>query len=116
VCGSRSRRSNSLSRVARYAKLTAQPRQAEVLTERLLEVAELLEQVPGCELYLINISPADSTAVWVTEVWRSQEELEASVQLEPIKRLMALVLPLLAGPPELVELIPLGGLSRIALP
>jgi quinol monooxygenase YgiN len=52
----------------------------------------------------------------VTEVWRSQEELEASVQLEPIKRLMALVLPLLAGPPELVELIPLGGLARIALP
>src|SRR5262249_55898393 len=64
-----------MSKVGRYVKATAKPGEADALAERMLAVAEGLRAVPGCELYLVNRSPEDGNAVWVTEVWSSQEEL-----------------------------------------
>jgi quinol monooxygenase YgiN len=73
-----------MGRVARYVKLTAKPGAERSLAELMLESAELLEQVPGCELYLINRTKQDPAVVWVTEIWRSQEELNGSLQLETV--------------------------------
>jgi len=102
-----------MSRVARYVKLTAKPGAERSLAELMLESAELLEQVPGCELYLINRTEQDPAVVWVTEIWRSQEELNGSLQLETVKAHLPKVLPLLDGPPEVTELESLGGLARM---
>jgi quinol monooxygenase YgiN len=75
----------------------------------MLRVAQLLADVPGCELYVINTSAADTDTVWVTEVWSSQAELDASLTLASVKASVEQVLPLLAGPPERIDVLPVGG-------
>jgi quinol monooxygenase YgiN len=46
--------------------------------------------------------------VWVTEVWSSQVELDASLTLDSVKASVEQVL-LLAGPPERIDIQPVGG-------
>jgi quinol monooxygenase YgiN/mannose-6-phosphate isomerase-like protein (cupin superfamily) len=94
-----------MARVARYAKATAKPGQGDALAGKLLEVAESLEEVPGCELYIINRAAAEPDVVWVTELWRSQEQLDASLQGEEAR----------ARIPEVLELVREGGFERIDL-
>jgi quinol monooxygenase YgiN/mannose-6-phosphate isomerase-like protein (cupin superfamily) len=101
-----------MARVARYAKATAKPGQGEPLARVMLEVAESLEEVPGCELYLINRSTADPDVVWVTEVWQSQEQLDAALESEGARARIPEVLALVEdGGFERVDLEPLGGVG-----
>jgi quinol monooxygenase YgiN len=60
-------------------------------------------------LYLINTSPTEPESVWVTEVWRSQEEHDASLSNEGVQEAISHVLPLLAGSPEKIDVLPVGG-------
>ncbi len=92
-----------------YVKFTAQPGQRNALVEHLLSAAALVEKAAGCELYLINTSPIEPESVWVTEVWRSQEEHNASLAIEGAQAAIKQVLPLLAGPPEKIDVLPVGG-------
>jgi quinol monooxygenase YgiN len=101
-----------MSAVARYAKMTAKPGQRDALAARMLEAAEALREVPGCELYVINRSARDGDVLWVTELWRSQEELDASLQSpgtrEAIREVLALVQTDGFGR---IDLEPLGGVG-----
>jgi quinol monooxygenase YgiN/mannose-6-phosphate isomerase-like protein (cupin superfamily) len=102
-----------VTRVARYAKATAKPGQGDALSQRLLQVAEALEDVPGCELYLINRSVTEPDVVWVTELWRSQEDLDASLQSEGTRQQIPEVLALVEeGGFERIDLEPLGGVGH----
>jgi len=98
-----------MGRVVRYSKQKAGEGQGDVLVEHMLGVAQLLADVPGCELYVINISAAETDTVWVTEVWSNQAELDASLTLDSVKALVEQVVPLLAEPPERVDILPVGG-------
>ncbi len=75
----------------------------------MLRAAGLLVDVPGCELYVINRSPAEADAVWVTEIWSSQADLDRSLTRDEMKAAIQTVLPLLAGQPERIDVLPLGG-------
>jgi quinol monooxygenase YgiN len=74
----------------------------------LLEAAGELEADPGCELYLVNREKSAPDTVWVTELWRSQADLDAAVEKirgsENVAAVMALV-----EQAEMVELDLLGG-------
>ena len=35
---------------------------------------------PGCELYLVNRQADAEDVIWVTELWRSQADLDASLE------------------------------------
>lgn len=72
-------------------------------------MAARLEALAGCELYIINTSPSEAESVWVTEVWRSQEENRAALSVEGAEELIGKVRSLLAGPPERVDVQPVGG-------
>jgi quinol monooxygenase YgiN len=98
-----------MSRVGRYVQLKALEGQRDALVEHMLGAAQLLADVPGCELYVINTSAADTDTVWVTEVWSTQAELDASLTIESVKGSVAQVLPLLAGLPERIDILPVGG-------
>jgi quinol monooxygenase YgiN/mannose-6-phosphate isomerase-like protein (cupin superfamily) len=101
-----------MSRVGRYAKFTAKPGQGDALAERMLNVAEGLRAVPGCELYVINRAADDPETIWVTEVWRSQEELDASLETEEAKASISEVLALVQeGSFERIDATPLGGVG-----
>jgi quinol monooxygenase YgiN/mannose-6-phosphate isomerase-like protein (cupin superfamily) len=101
-----------MSRVGRYAKFTAKPGQGDALAERMLAVAEGLRAIPGCELYVINRAADDPATIWVTEVWRSQEELDASLETEEAKASIPEVLALVEeGSFERIDVTPLGGVG-----
>src|SRR5829696_203252 len=69
-----------MSRIARYGKTVAKAGEGEKLAEVLLEAANALEDDPGCEVYLINRQAGEPDTIWVTELWRSQEDLDAAVE------------------------------------
>jgi quinol monooxygenase YgiN len=69
-----------VSQVARYGKATAKPGEGAELAEILLAAAAELEDDPGCELYLINRQADQPDVIWVTELWRSQGDLDASLE------------------------------------
>jgi quinol monooxygenase YgiN/mannose-6-phosphate isomerase-like protein (cupin superfamily) len=96
-----------MSKIGRYAKATAKPGQADALAERLLQVAEGLRDVPGCELYVVNRAVDDPDAVWVTEIWSSQEAVDASLAAadkDQIQEVLAMTESF-----ERIDLVPLGG-------
>ena len=96
-----------------YVKFTARPGQRDALVEHLLRAADGVAQVAGCEVYLINTSPTEPETVWVTEVWKSQQAHDASLALEGAQELIKHVVPLLAGPPEKIDVVPVGGKGMI---
>jgi len=98
-----------MGRVGRYVELKAREGHRDALVEHMLGVAQLLVDVPGCELYVINTSAADSDTVWVTEVWSTQADLDASLTLESVKASVEQVLALLADPPERIDILTMGG-------
>jgi quinol monooxygenase YgiN/mannose-6-phosphate isomerase-like protein (cupin superfamily) len=101
-----------MAAVGRYAKMTAKPGQGEALARKMLAVADDLREVPGCELYIINRAAGDPDAVWVTELWGSQEQLEGALErpgaAESIQEVLALVQE---GSFDRVDLEPLGGVG-----
>jgi quinol monooxygenase YgiN/mannose-6-phosphate isomerase-like protein (cupin superfamily) len=104
-----------MSKVGRYVKATAKPGKADALAERLLAVAEELRAAAGCELYLINRAPEDENAVWVTEVWSSQEQLDAALAATDKAQIQE-VLALADGEFERIDVTPLGGVGAAAAP
>ena len=70
----------SMASVGRYVRMTAKEGKGEQLAQVMLRVAEGLQSVPGCELYLVNRSAAEPDVVWVTELWLSQDAVDASLQ------------------------------------
>ncbi len=74
----------------------------------LLDAAAELEADPGCELYLVNREAERPDVIWVTELWRSQADLDASIERirgsEGVATAMALV-----DDWEMIELDLLGG-------
>ena len=97
-----------MPQIARYAKSTAKPGHGDELAKLLLAAAAELEDDPGCELYLINRERGKADVVWVTELWRSQADLDASLERirgsDDVARVMELVADW-----EMVELDLLGG-------
>jgi quinol monooxygenase YgiN/mannose-6-phosphate isomerase-like protein (cupin superfamily) len=92
--------------------MTAKPGAGAELAAVMLRVAETLEAAPGCELYIINRSPTEPDTVWVTELWRTQADLEGALELESAKALMPEVMDLVGGPVEHIDLEPLGGVGH----
>ena len=65
--------------------------------------------MPGCLSYVIATDPADPDALWVTEVWKSQENHQASLKLPGVQAAIAKGRPLIAGFSNRVETTPVGG-------
>ena len=65
--------------------------------------------MPGCLSYVVAADATDSDALWITEVWRSAELHEASLQLPQVREAMAAGRGLIAGFGERFQTAPLGG-------
>ena len=94
--------------------MAAHPGQGEALARLMLEVAGSLSKTPGCELYAINRATDGPDVVWVTEVWTSQQAIDDSLAVlrtEEGRARLGEVQALLAGPPERIDLEPLGGVG-----
>jgi quinol monooxygenase YgiN len=83
-----------------------------LLGQRDVLIAILLEgigEMPGCLSNIIAHDPADPNAIWITEVWDSQESYKASLSLPAVQRAISRGKPLIAGFCERFETKPIGG-------
>lgn len=87
-------------------KMNATPGNRDDLISILLEGTQ---NMPGCLSYIIAKDSTDENALWVTEVWESQKDHEASLQLPSVQDAIAKGRPFIAGFGERFETMPVGG-------
>ena len=87
-------------------KMRATPGQRDALLAILLEGTEAM---PGCLSYVIAQDPAETDAIWITEVWTDAASHTASLSLPAVQQAIAKARPLIAGCDGQVETIPVGG-------
>lgn len=87
-------------------KMVAAPGQRDALITVLLEgVADM----PGCLSYIVAKDPADANAIWITEVWESEQRHRASLSLPSVKQAIARGKPLIASFGDATITAPIGG-------
>ena len=87
-------------------KMTAVAGQRDALAAILLDGTQTM---PGCLSYVVATDSADADALWITEVWESQESHKASLALPSVKAAITKGRPLIAGFSNRVETSPIGG-------
>ncbi len=89
-------------------KLRAQPGKRDDLLDLMLAVTGRL---PGCLSYIVARDPADTTALWVTEVWTDAASHKASLALPEVQEAIARARPLAVGFDFQVETEPVAGVG-----
>lgn len=79
--------------------------------ELLAILAEATAELPGCLSYIVARDPADTTAIWITEVWVDAESHKASLALPEVQAAIARARPLIAGFDIQIETDPVGGVG-----
>lgn len=87
-------------------KIIAKKGQRDALIDILLEGAT---DMPGCRSYVVSKDTDDADAIWVTEVWESQQRHKASIQLPAVQEAMSKGKPLIDQFEEHIETTPVGG-------
>jgi quinol monooxygenase YgiN len=87
-------------------KMTAVEGKRDELIGILLEGTKAM---PGCLSYIVAKDPADTTSIWVTEVWEDQASHEASLALPAVREAIAKGKPLIATFDKGVTTEPVGG-------
>jgi quinol monooxygenase YgiN len=90
-------------------KLKTHPGQRDTLLSYLQESSQSLQAMEGCYLYIITKAVDDPDTIWITEVWRSQDDHRASLTNETVRSVITQARPLLAEAPGGFEVIPVGG-------
>nr|WP_010173354.1 antibiotic biosynthesis monooxygenase [Bacillus coahuilensis] len=91
-----------------FGKLVAKEGELETLSSILLEAAESMKQVENCSVYIVNASKQEQ-AVFVFEVWESEQAHQASLSLPLTQTLIQKAKPILAGVERLAAMEALGG-------
>jgi quinol monooxygenase YgiN len=65
--------------------------------------------MPGCLSYIVAKDMTDSNAIWITEVWDSEQSHRASLSLPAVKDAIARGKPLIASFGDFVITEPVGG-------
>jgi len=87
-------------------KITVAPGQRDALAAILLEGTGAM---PGCLSYIVATDPSDPDALWITEVWDSQAQHQASLNLPSVQAAIAKGRALIMGFSHRVETTPIGG-------
>jgi quinol monooxygenase YgiN len=89
-------------------RITTKPAQRDTVVEILLSGARMQGAMSGCELYVVHTSPKDPNQIWVTEVWRSKEDHEASLENAEVRALIEKGRPLIVSIEQNIT-VPVGG-------
>ena len=87
-------------------KMLAVPGQRDALVSILLKG---VAGMPGCLSYVVAHDVTEPEAIWVTEVWVSQEHHRASLSLPSVKDAIAQGKPLIASFGSYTSTRPIGG-------
>lgn len=92
-----------------HGKLLSHPGQGDALAQILLDAAKTVSSLPGCEIYFISRDEKDPNAIYVTEVWKSEADHKASLQMPDVRALIEKGRPMVAGFAESTRFVPVGG-------
>lgn len=87
-------------------KMIAVSGQRDTLIAILLEG---IAHMPGCLSYIVAKDPADENAIWVTEVWDSEQSHRASLSLPSVQQAIAQGKALIASFDYPIITEPVGG-------
>jgi quinol monooxygenase YgiN len=65
----------------------------------------------GCLAYVVSHSDTDPDTIWVTEIWRSQQEHDDSLKLPEVQASIGAVMPMLTGEFTRQDVTVIGGLG-----
>ena len=93
-----------------HGKFNTQKGKADALAAILIEASQVVSKTKGCNLYAISKDPTEPDTVWVTEIWDSKADHDASLSLPEVRSLITKAIPLIDGAPSKgQELEVLGG-------
>lgn len=90
--------------------MRAKDGQRDAVIEILLSGVEGL-RTAGCQVYAVCTAGDDDDVIWVTEVWDSREQHDASLQLPATRAAIGRAMPMLTGDFTRQELSVVGGLG-----
>ncbi|MNL58173.1 Antibiotic biosynthesis monooxygenase [compost metagenome] len=67
--------------------------------------------MPGCRSYVIARDPGSDNGIWISEVWDSREQHQASLQLPHVQATIGRARPMIAGFDQRFETEPKGGIG-----
>jgi quinol monooxygenase YgiN len=89
-------------------KMLAKPGHRDEVIAALLESTRAM---PGCRLYVVAADATDPNAIWISEVWDSEAQHNASLQLPQVQAAIARARPLIDGFGERFVTTPIGGVG-----
>ena len=89
-------------------KMTAHPGQRDALIEILVADTDAM---PGCLSYIVSRDAREADALWVTEVWRSQDDHRNSLKLPSVQAAIGKGRPLIKDMGPYFETEPVGGVG-----
>ena len=95
-----------MKRYGLIGKMLAAPGKRDELVEILLGG---VSGMPGCLSYIVARDPEDDNALWISEVWESQDAHQASLALPSVRDAISKGRPMIAGFGERFETEPVGG-------
>jgi quinol monooxygenase YgiN len=90
-------------------RLTAKQGQRDEVVQNLIESGTLFDHNAACLLYLVTEPADDPDAIWVVDLWTSEEEHARALQAPELQSYVAKTVPLLERMPEQIELRTRGG-------
>ena len=94
-----------------HATMTAQAGKGDALVDFLLKSPSLANE--DCVVFLIARSASNPDIVHVTEGWTTEDAHHRFFATDEAQTLVAQLQPLIAGEPEYVDAIPIGGKAAI---
>ena len=91
-------------------KLRVLPGKRDQLLELIL-AATSAGSMPGCLSYVVARDPADTSALWITEIWTDSESHKASLQLPHVQETIEIARPLVSGFEFQIETEPVSGVG-----
>jgi quinol monooxygenase YgiN len=78
-------------------RIVTKPGQRDAVADILLSGAKMQGGMAGCEIYVVHVSTADPNEIWVTEVWRSKADHEASLKDADVRALIERGRPMISS-------------------
>lgn len=89
-----------MSQFVLHGSLRAQDSKALELAKILIQASELVGALKACRLYAVSQAAEGGNEVWVTEIWDSKADHQASLQMPEVRALISQAMPLLDGAPQ----------------
>lgn len=98
-----------MAKVAVWAKIPAKPGERDKLAAALQTALDTAKGEPGTIYYILHTDPNDADALFMYELYESQDALNEHMGSEAFKALGPAIGAYLGGAPQLTFLGPVGG-------